>query len=199
MSGEEVLSNQKNSQRGLPVANQWAKSINYGNLRPLKQYKDTAVNSSSGSTANCRVTPNFHAQRRRRVWAVVAKETLKPRDVLYLAPVTSTPTISCPLSDRISSLSLIFPEQAAGLRFLTSVTQMQPTSVTGPSSLLVLGTPFFRRCGSPKIGMFPKLRPRSLSSLSLQRDTAWISTSDPLMQEDLIDRAASPSMRLNLM
>lgn len=81
-----------------------------------------------------------------------------------LAPVTSTPTISCPFSARISSLSLIFPEQAAGLLFLTSVTQMQPTSMTGPCSLRLLGTPFFLRSGSPKMGMFPKLRPSSLSS-----------------------------------
>lgn len=50
----------------------------------------------------------------------------------YLAPVTSTPTISCPFRERISSFRRTLPHFPAGLFFFKSVTQMHPTSSTGP-------------------------------------------------------------------
>ncbi|TNN28568.1 hypothetical protein EYF80_061284 [Liparis tanakae] len=118
----------------------------------------------------------------------------------YLAPPTSTPTISCPLSASSSSRSRMAPPRAAGLLLLTSVTQMRPTSTTGPGALLLLGPPFFLPSGSPKMGMFPKLRPNwAASPGSLQSDAAWSSTSGPSLTEGLPGGAASPSRKLSLM
>lgn len=56
----------------------------------------------------------------------------------YLAPPISTPTISWPFSERISSRKRIFPHLPAGLFFFKSVTQMLPTSSTGPLCPLFL-------------------------------------------------------------